>query len=137
MADAVPVPRSSVAAVYSQVITDLTTAEARLTTSSGFNTFSATRFACAALLARVYLQQGDFANAAAAANRAAAGTFRLNGYYGDNFGYALATNSTSSLVGNTPEDIFTIQINAQSGTNQLNVFYARNRRGDVNRLTND
>ncbi len=130
--DAIPVARNTVAAVYTQVITDLTTAEARLTTSNGFNSFSATRYACAAVLARVYLQQGDFVNAAAAANRAIAGSFRLNGYYGDNFGYLQTTNQTPSLVANTLEDIFTIQMSAQSGTNQLNTFYARNRRADVN-----
>jgi tetratricopeptide (TPR) repeat protein len=132
IADAVPVARNTVAAVYEQVITDLTTAEARLTTSNGFNSFSATRYACAAVLARVYLQQGDFAKAADAANRAIAGSFRLNGYYGDNFGYSLSTNSTGTLVANTAEDIFAIQISAQSGTNQLNTFYARNRRADIN-----
>lgn len=131
VADAVPVARSTVAAVYTQVITDLTTAEARLTTSAGFNTFSASRYACAALLARVYLQQGDYPSAAAAASRAIAGSFRLNGYYGDNFGYNLTANTTSTLVSNTTEDIFAIQITAQSGTNQLNTFYARNRRADV------
>ncbi len=132
IADAVPVARNTVAAVYTQVITDLTTAEARLTTSNGFNSFSASRYACAAVLARVYLQQGNFTSAAAAANRAIAGSFRLNSYYGDNFGYSLTTNQTSNLVANTTEDIFTIQISAQSGTNQLNTFYARNRRADVN-----
>ena len=132
IADAVPLARNTVAAVYTQVITDLTTAETRLTTSNGFNSFSATRYACAAVLARVYLQQGDFANAAAAANRAMAGSFRLNGYYGDNFGYSQATNSTGNLVANTTEDIFTIQMSAQSGINQLNTFYARNRRAEIN-----
>ncbi|MGI4822069.1 MAG: RagB/SusD family nutrient uptake outer membrane protein [Janthinobacterium lividum] len=130
--DAKPVPRNTVAEVYTQVITDLTTAEAALTTSKGgLNTFSASRYACAALLARVYLQQGDFVKAAAAADRAIAGGFQLNSYYGSNFGYNQAANTTSQLVANTAEDIFTIQISAQSGTNQLNTFYGRTRRGDV------
>lgn len=133
VADAKPVARNTVVEVYTQVISDLTTAEAKLTTSNGgLNTFSATRYACAALLARVYLQQGDYANAAAAANRAIASSFRLNSYYGDNFGYNATTNSSSQLVGNTAEDIFAIQISAQSGTNQLNTFYSRSRRADVN-----
>jgi hypothetical protein len=132
VADAVPLPRNTVAEVYAQVISDLTTAEARLTTSSGLNTFSASRYACAGLLARVYLQQGNYAAAAAAANRAISSTARLNAYYGDNFGYNPATNSASQLVGNTAEDIFAIQISAQSGTNQLNTFYARTRRAEVN-----
>jgi hypothetical protein len=132
VADAIPLPRNTVTEVYTQVISDLTTAEARLTTSSGLNTFSASRYACAGLLARVYLQQGNFSAAAAAANRAISSTARLNAYYGDNFGYNPTTNSSSQLVGNTAEDIFAIQISAQSGTNQLNTFYSRTRRAEVN-----
>jgi hypothetical protein len=132
VADAVPLPRNTVAEVYTQVISDLTTAEAKLTTSSGLNTFSASRYACAGLLARVYLQQGNYPAAATAANRAISSTARLNAYYGDNFGYNPTTNSSSQLVGNTAEDIFAIQISAQSGTNQLNTFYSRTRRAEVN-----
>src|SRR5918993_209152 len=48
--DADLVPRSTVADVYNQVITDLTTAEAKLPAS---NTFYATKGAAAAMLARV------------------------------------------------------------------------------------
>lgn len=134
VSDAKPAPRNTVAEVYAQVITDLTTAEAKLTTSNGgLNTFSATRYACAALLARVYLQQGDFANAAAAANRATMGKFSLNPNYNDNFGYnPLTPNNPSLLAANTTEDIFTVQYSAQSGTNQLNTFYGHLRRADVN-----
>lgn len=132
VSDALPLPRNTVTEVYTQIITDLTTAEAKLTTSSGLNTFSASRYACAGLLARIYLQQSNYPAAAAAANRAISTTARLNAYYGDNFGYNPATNSASQLVGNTAEDIFAIQISAQSGTNQLNTFYARTRRADVN-----
>jgi hypothetical protein len=136
VADAQSVARNTVAEVYAQVITDLTTAEARLTTGGPLNAFSATRYACAGLLARVYLQQGNYAAAAAAANRAlalpAAG---LNPFYGTNFGYSTANVATNTIPistsANTIEDIFTIQITAQSGTNQLGVFYARNRRADV------
>lgn len=133
-ADALPLPRNTVAEIYTQVITDLTTAEARLTTSNGgLNTFSATRYACAALLARVYLQQGDYTNAAAAANRAIAGGFTLNAYYGTNFGYnPLTPNNPALLASSTTEDIFAVQYSAQSGTNQLNTFYGHLRRADIN-----
>jgi hypothetical protein len=139
VADAQQVPRNTVAEVYAQVITDLTTAEARLTTGGPLNAFSATRYACAGLLARVYLQQGNYPAAAAAANRAlslpASG---LNAFYGTNFGYSTSNVSTTTIPiatsANTIEDIFTIQITAQSGANQLNTFYARNRRADVNVL---
>jgi hypothetical protein len=137
VADALPLPRNSVAEVYAQVITDLTTAEAKLTTSGGLNAFSASRYACAGLLARIYLQQGNFAAAAAAANRAiGTAQFSLNSFYGANFGFTTANITAASVPittsANTTEDIFTIQISAQSGTNQLNTFYSRNRRADVN-----
>jgi hypothetical protein len=136
VADAQPIARNTVAEVYTQVITDLTTAEAKLTTGGPLNPFSATRYACAGLLARVYLQQGNYAAAAAAANRAVSSTsFGLNTFYGENFGYSTTNVATATIPistsANTKEDIFTIQITAQSGTNQLGVFYARNRRADV------
>lgn len=134
--DAVPVPRNTVAEVYAQVITDLTTAEALLTTGGSLNPFSATRYACAGLLARVYLQQGNYAAAAAAANRAINDKgFVLNGFYGTNFGYNTSNVTTNVVLTtsiNTSEDIFTIQLTAQSGTNQLYTFYSRNSRADVN-----
>jgi hypothetical protein len=136
VADALPVPRNTVAEVYAQVITDLTAAETLLTTGGPLNPFSATRYACAGLLARVYLQQGNYAAAAAAANRATGTTnFSLNAFYGANFGYNttnVATNTILTTSINTPEDIFTIQLTAQSGTNQLYTFYSRNSRADVN-----
>jgi hypothetical protein len=134
--DALPVARNTVAEVYAQIITDLTAAEAKLTTGGPLNPFSATRYACAGLLARVYLQQGNYPAAAAAANRAISSTsFGLNMFYGENFGYSTTNVATATIPistsANTKEDIFTIQITAQSGTNQLGVFYARNRRADV------
>jgi hypothetical protein len=136
VADAQQVPRNTVAEVYAQIITDLTTAEARLTTGSPLNAFSATRYACAGLLARVYLQQGNYPAAAAAANRALGATASgLTTFYGENFGYNTTNVATATVPiatsANTREDIFTIQITAQSGSNQLNTFYARNRRADV------
>lgn len=121
------VPRNSVAEVYTQVITDLTRAEAVLPASNGF---FATKYAAAALLARVYLQQGRYAEAAAAANRAIANSgFSLTPTYSDEFYQGV------DLVPTTSEDIFTIQNTAQSGsnsgTNQLSVFYSEAQRGDV------
>jgi len=139
VADALPVPRNTVAEVYNLVITDLTTAEARLATGGPLNAFSATRYACAGLLARVYLQQGNYTAAATAANRALSQpNSGLNAFYGTNFGFSTSNVTSASIPittnANTAEDIFTIQITAQSGTNQLNTFYARNRRADVNVL---
>ncbi len=59
------VPRSTVAAVYTQVMQDLTEAEAKLPASNGF---FATKGAASAQLSRVYLQKADYPNAAKAAD---------------------------------------------------------------------
>ncbi|QKG57598.1 RagB/SusD family nutrient uptake outer membrane protein [Hymenobacter sp. BRD128] len=128
--EASKVSRNTVAEVYAQIFTDLTKAEASLPLTNGF---FANRAAAAGLLSRVYLQQGDFANAANAANRAintavTSNKAALNANYADNF------VSASSTLGNSSEDIFAIQFSSQSGTNQLNVFYSVTRRADVNIL---
>jgi hypothetical protein len=117
------VSRNTVAEVYAQIITDLTKAESQLPASNGV---FANRYAAAALLARVYLQQANYTAAAAAADRViSSGRFILNTSYSDNF------LSNSDLLTNTSEDIFAIQITAQSGANDLNTFYSQNRRADV------
>ncbi|NML67466.1 RagB/SusD family nutrient uptake outer membrane protein [Hymenobacter sp. RP-2-7] len=117
------VARNTVAEVYAQVISDLTKAEAELPVTNGF---FATRYSAAALLARIYLQQGNYAAAAAAANRViASNRYQLNTSYGDNF------LSNSDLLANSPEDVFAIQVSSQSGTNQLNTFYSQYSRNDV------
>lgn len=124
--DASKVSRNTVAEVYTQVISDLVAAEAALPVSNGVY---ATRGAAAGLLARVYLQQGDFANATAAANRViTSGRYSLNTNYADNF------VSTTTTLANSAEDVFAVQFSSQSGTNQLNVFYSVTRRADVNIL---
>ncbi|RPD50306.1 RagB/SusD family nutrient uptake outer membrane protein [Hymenobacter sediminis] len=56
----VQVPRSTVAEVYNQVITDLVQADKLLPKSNGTR---ASRYTAKALLARVYLQQGNFQKA--------------------------------------------------------------------------
>ncbi|MDQ6762727.1 MAG: RagB/SusD family nutrient uptake outer membrane protein [Bacteroidota bacterium] len=61
------VKRNTVAEVYTQVISDLKDAEAKLPESNGF---FATEAAASAMLARVYLQMGDYTNAALEANNA-------------------------------------------------------------------
>lgn len=120
------VARSSVMQVYDQVIKDLTDAEAKLPVSNGF---FATRNAAAAMLARVYLQKGDFANALQAANRVIiSNRYSLNPNYADEF-----PNNPNGPVafGNTPEDIFMIQVNATQGVNEFNTFFSLNGRGDI------
>ena len=58
-------PRATVAAVYIQIISDLNAANAKLPASNGSR---ASKYTAKALLARVYLQQGNFAAARAAAD---------------------------------------------------------------------
>src|SRR3569833_3685275 len=58
------VTRATVALVYQQAITDLTAAEAKL---PGDNDYFANKYSAAAILARLYLQLGDYAHALTAA----------------------------------------------------------------------
>ncbi len=123
--------RNSVAEVYAQVLDDLTKAEQSLplTPRGVFNTAlignagAATKGAAQAMLARVYLQQQNFAGARDAANRViTAGTFSLAPTFADVF------------TDTSPEVIFKIVVTDQDGVNNLNTFYASNRnsgRGDI------
>lgn len=125
------VARSSVMAVYDQVIRDLTDAEAKLPVSNGF---FATRNAASAMLARVYLQKGDFANALQAANRVITSNRQsLNSTYAANFPF---DPNGPVQISNTREDIFMIQVNATQGVNDFNTFFSLNGRGDIT-ITNN
>ncbi|WP_210519641.1 RagB/SusD family nutrient uptake outer membrane protein [Hymenobacter terricola] len=126
------VARNSVAEVYASVISDLTTAETKMLATSAAGNIFANNSAAAAMLSRVYLQQGRFADAAAAANRVitavtstGAPRYSLNASYVDEF------FSGADLLPNSNEDIFAIQNSAQSGSNQLNTFYSPDQRGDI------
>lgn len=122
--DANKVARAKVAAVYGQIIADLVDAEAKLPVSNGF---FATKNAAAALLARVYLQKRDYANARDAANRViTSNRYSLNGYYPDAFPY---TDGGSN--GTTTEDIFALQVRANSGTNDFQTYFSADSRGDI------
>ncbi len=119
------ISRKSVAEVYAQAIKDLTEAEAKLPASNGFY---ATKFSAAAMLARIYLQQGDYANAAAAANRVIVSKmFTLAATYAA----AFPTMFPPAPVANTMEDVFAIQVNASSGVNGYQEFYSANGRADI------
>jgi tetratricopeptide (TPR) repeat protein len=119
------VPRNTVAEVYNLVINDLTRAESLLPPTNGV---FATSFTSAAILSRVYLQQGDFAAARDAADRVIASQqFSLVGNYADAF----------AQDNNTSEDIFAIQVSSQDGANNMNLFYAPDEfggRGDIDIL---
>jgi hypothetical protein len=118
------VKRNKVAEVYTQLLKDLTDAEARLPAK---NTFFAGKVSASAMLARVYLQKGDYANAAQAANRAIT-TGVVNGFtmrpaYSD----AFPTNSSA----NTTEDVFAMQVTTSSGVNSFQTFFSASGRGDI------
>ncbi|RZK92267.1 MAG: RagB/SusD family nutrient uptake outer membrane protein [Pedobacter sp.] len=114
--DASYVTRASVAAVYSQAIADLTDAEAKLPATNGF---FATKYAAAAMLARVYLQMGNYAAAAAAANRViASGNYTLTPAFIDAFP---EMGSTPGV--NSSEDVFAMQVTTLTGFNGYNEFY--------------
>jgi tetratricopeptide (TPR) repeat protein len=123
--------RDKVAAVYAQVITDLTEAEAALPLNNGF---FATKAAAAGMLARVYLQKGDYANAAAAANRVLTtynpgGKFKLMDTYAEAFPFN--PSNLSEVVGNTQEDVFAIQVTNSQGINDFNTYFSPFGRGDI------
>ncbi len=125
--DASKVARAKVSAVYDQVISDLTDAEELLPSSNGF---FANKAAAAAMLARVYLQKGDFANAAAAANRVISnGPNSLMPTYAAAFPFN--TNNLTEVVGNTREDVFAIQVTNAQGVNEFNTFFSQTGRGDI------
>jgi len=121
--EASQLPRSTVAQVYAQAISDLTEAEAKLPEENGF---FADKAAAAGMLARIYLQKADYANAASAADRAIA--------YAENIGKGLMDNYTDAFPleeGNTSEDIFAIQVTSSSGYNGFQDFYSADGRGDI------
>ncbi|HEY8931158.1 MAG TPA: RagB/SusD family nutrient uptake outer membrane protein [Mucilaginibacter sp.] len=124
------VARDPVAKVYAQAITDLTDAEAKLPED---NSFYANKYSAAAILARLYLQQGNYAKAATEANTVIeSGQFQLNTNYAAEFPNPGGRNPVH--IDNTPEDIFAMQVTDQQGTNSLNLYYASKTyggRGDV------
>ena len=125
------VARSSVMQVYEQVIKDLTDAEAKLPDANGF---FATKNAASAMLARVYLQKGDYTNALQEANKVIISNKQsLNSNYADEF----PSNPNGPIaIGNTQEDIFMIQVNATQGVNDFSTFFSVYGRGDIG-ITNN
>jgi starch-binding outer membrane protein, SusD/RagB family len=106
------VSRNSVEEVYIQVIADLTAAAAKLPEE---NEVYATSGAATALLARVYLQKGDYANARNAANTViSSGLYELQPTYTDVF------NNND----NSAEDIFATQITPQDRFSAMTEFFS-------------
>jgi hypothetical protein len=104
--------RSSVEEVYALVVSGLTQAYVNLPAK---NSFYADKYSAAALLARVYLQQGNYAAARAAANDVIENSgHSLSNKYADAFNH----DSDQS------EDVFAVQITKQTGDNQATNHYA-------------
>jgi hypothetical protein len=117
-------PRSTVAAVYAQVLDDLTKAESLLPASTSSSSV-VTKSAAQALLSRVYLMQANYTAARDAANKViTSGEYALTSTFADAF------NDATS-----PEEvIFSISVSDQDGANDMNTFYASSLsqgRGDV------
>jgi tetratricopeptide (TPR) repeat protein len=106
------VTRKSVEEVYNQVITDLSAAALKLPEENGIY---ASRGAANALLARVYLQKGDYAKARDAANAViGSGLYELMTSYAQEF------NNDE----NTSEDIFATQITTQDALSSMTEFFS-------------
>ena len=128
--------RAKVSAVYDQVISDLTDAENLLAVPKpGY--FFAHKIAAQAMLSRVYLQKGDYPNAAAAADRAikandalsvASRPFHLMGTYDAAFPI---NGDNAVVIGNTAEDVFAVQVSNTDGVNDFNTYFALNGRGEI------
>ena len=91
-------PRATVAAVYAQIVQDLTDAAAVLPGKSGTDQGRATASAANAMLGRVYMQQGNFAAAKAAFLKiptTGADGYSLTARYLDNFELATEFNKES------------------------------------------
>jgi hypothetical protein len=104
--------RNTVEEVYSQVLSDLQDAYTLLLPDNGFR---ADAYAAQAVLARVYLQQGNYAAARDAADDVL-----------QNSGHALTPDLPSAFNNETDgiEDIFAWQITTQDGFNDFNNYWA-------------
>jgi hypothetical protein len=112
VADAVEVARSTVEECYDQAIADLVSARNLLPEENGVY---ATRYAASSILARLYLQQGRFADAATEAdNVIGSGLFSLEDHPLKPF----------NITGTSPEVIFALENNIASNTPWLAVMYA-------------
>jgi tetratricopeptide (TPR) repeat protein len=113
------VSRATVEQVYQQAITDLKDAEANMDKP----------LQASAILARLYLQKGDYTNAVIEADKVIGSEeYSLVNPYSAEF------PNTGGHVDDTPEDIFSLQVTSQQGTNSLNTYYAsadNSGRGDI------
>lgn len=121
------VPRNSVAQVYSQIISDLTKAEADLK-NGPLTADGATTEAAAAMLSRVYLMQSNFAAARDAANRVIqSGAYQLEADYSKVFNDYVNRRGVPSS-----ESIFSSLVTVQDGINDLLTYYGSSANGGRN-----
>ena len=106
------IARSDVSSIYSLILSDLQSAINLLPES---NEFFADKAAAEALLARVYLQQGNYGAARDAANNVIASS-----------GNSLAASFSAAFNNDadSPEDVFAFQVTSQTGGNQFVTYYA-------------
>ena len=104
--------RNSVQEVYDFVVSDLNSAVTLLLEK---NDIYADKYAAQALLARVYLQKGNYEGARDAANNVI-----------ENSGYSLTVDYPSAFnnENNSTEDVFAWQITTQDGVNDMTIFWA-------------
>lgn len=109
--------RSTVSEVYALIINGLNLAYNNLPEE---NSFYADKYAAKALLARVYLQQGNYPAARNAAHEVI-----------ENSGRTLSTKYANAFNHdvNQSEDIFAIQITKQTGENEVTNLYASENNG--------
>lgn len=112
------VARNSVKEVYDRVVADLVKAESLLPSS---NSRYANKWAAAAMLSRVHLMLGNYAQARDAASRVITGS-----------GRTLASTFNSlwftyiNLGGTTPgEYLFSMKVTNQDGVNAINTYFGR------------
>ncbi|WP_339867872.1 RagB/SusD family nutrient uptake outer membrane protein [uncultured Algoriphagus sp.] len=109
------VARNTVAEVYAQIISDLEKAEVQLPAVNGF---LARNYVVAAQLSRVFLQMGDYEKARDAADRAISISSANGKILTLNYLDAFNTD------GDSPEDLFSIQVNTQDGGNDMFLYYS-------------
>jgi starch-binding outer membrane protein, SusD/RagB family len=121
----VNIARNSAAEVYTQIITDLTTAKAKLSTSKVKG--RANSYVASALLAKVYLSKFQQLSDQQSAGLAITEANRVI----NEGGYELSTDYGSLFVpaNNTSESIFEVVFDAQNYTRLAQYFYSRDLSG--------
>ena len=109
------IPRNTVKQAYDQAIADLTAAAAKLPATNGVR---ANKYVAQAFLARIYLQQGDYAKAVQAANQVIqSGNYSMNASILD----AFRKDGTSEVIWEIEQDV---QNNAGTANDGMATFYA-------------